>query len=243
MGERGPYKAEVAGSKPAPPTIHFTPAVSRRLNFARGSRGVDIKDGKGYPHRMTPAGIVIAVGLIVGVVAAAMPSPAVAQQQRQQHRDRRGSDGSRHDDRPGLRHRHHPPRPFVTFYAPPSVVYYTYYTPPPVYYVPPVVYQAPPVYYPVPAMPRVIEYPTGRYELHGDGVATPYEWAWIPNPPSAPPPPVEPPSVAPESPPAPAPPSGSREAFRWTDEHGVTTWTDRLDNVPERYRAQAQRQR
>jgi hypothetical protein len=192
---------------------------------------------------MTRGRIVTAVGLIVGVAAAAMPSPADAQQQRQQHRERRGSDGSRHDDRPGLRHRHHHhhPRPFVTFYSPPSVVYYNSYTPPPVYYVAPVVYQAPPVYYSAPAMPRVIEYPTGRYELRGDGVATPYEWAWIPNPPAAPPAPVEPPSVAPSASPLTA--AGSREAFRWTDDNGVTTWTDRLDSVPERYRAQVQRLR
>ena len=189
---------------------------------------------------MTRRGMVIAVGLIVGVVAAAMPSPAGAQQQRQQHRERRGSDGSRHDDRSGFRNRHHPPRPFVTFYSPPSVVYYA---PAPVYYVPPVVYQPPPVYYPAPAMPRVFEYPTGRYELRGDGVTTPYEWAWIPNPPSAPPPPVEPPSVAPPSAPVPPAPSGSRDAFRWTDDNGVTTWTDRLDSIPERYRAQVQRLR
>ena len=38
------------------------------------------------------------------------------------------------------------------------------------------------------------------------------------------------------------PPSGSRETFRWTDDHGVTTWTDRVDSVPERYRAQVRRQ-
>jgi hypothetical protein len=203
---------------------------------------------------MTPAGIVIAVGLSVGVVAAAMPSPAVAQRQPQQrdhqeHRERRGGDNSRRDDRRDFdrrdfNRRHHSPRPFVTFYSPPSVISYTYYTPPPVYYVPPVVYQAPPAYYPppAPAMQRVIEYATGRYELHGDGVVTPYEWAWIPNPPPAPPAPVEPPSVAAARAPVPSTP-GSREAFRWTDDNGVTTWTDRVDKIPEQYRTQVQRLR
>src|SRR5688572_4422922 len=208
---------------------------------------------------MARAGMVIAVGLIVGVVAASMPSPAVAQQQRgqhggqqrgqhrehsrEQHHHRRGSDGARHDKHSSFRHRHHPPRHFVTFYSPPSVVYHTYYAPPPVYYAPPVVYQAPPAYYSAPAMPRVVEYATGRYELRGDGVTTAYEWAWIPNPPAAPPPPVEPAPMAPPPAPAPVPPSAPREAFRWTDDSGVTTWTDRLDNVPVRFRAQVERQR
>ena len=35
---------------------------------------------------------------------------------------------------------------------------------------------------PAPAQPRVIQYPGGRYELRGDGIATAYEWVWIPNP-------------------------------------------------------------
>jgi hypothetical protein len=44
-----------------------------------------------------------------------------------------------------------------------------------------------------PAYPTVIQYPNGRYELHGDGIYTPYQWVWIPNvaplPPAPPPPP------------------------------------------------------
>ncbi len=69
-----------------------------------------------------------------------------------------------------------------------------------------------------------------------------------------PPPPPAPPETSRTMPPAapsdlPAdPPSTERrpsahraESYRWTDEQGVTTWTDRLDKVPERYRAQAQR--
>jgi hypothetical protein len=30
-------------------------------------------------------------------------------------------------------------------------------------------------------------------------------------------------------------------AYRWTDDNGVTTWTDSLEKVPERFRAQAAR--
>ena len=131
----------------------------------------------------------------------------------------------------------------MTYYSSPSVVYYPYYAPAPVYYAPPVVYQAPPAYYSAPAMPRVVEYATGRYELRGDGVTTAYEWVWIPNPPSTPPPPVEPASVVQPSASVSLTPSAPQEAYRWTDDNGVTTWTDRLDNVPARFRAQVQRQR
>src|SRR5262249_33085574 len=63
----------------------------------------------------------------------------------------------------------------------------------PVYYaqptsVPPASPVPPPPPPPPPPMPSVIEYPNGRFELRGDGVASPYNWVWIPNPP--PPPPV-----------------------------------------------------
>jgi hypothetical protein len=42
---------------------------------------------------------------------------------------------------------------------------------------------------------RVVTYPDGRYELHGDGARTPYYWVWIPSgnvttPPPPPPIPV-----------------------------------------------------
>ena len=45
----------------------------------------------------------------------------------------------------------------------------------------------------------VVQYPTGRYELRGDGVSVPYYWVWIP---------VQPVIAAPAPPPigAPAPP-------------------------------------
>src|SRR5262245_59025954 len=41
--------------------------------------------------------------------------------------------------------------------------------------------------------------PRGRYELRGDGVTTPYVWAWIPNPPPPPPPAAPPPAEPPAS--------------------------------------------
>ena len=77
---------------------------------------------------------------------------------------------------------------FGAVFAPPVVVY----SAPPVFYAPPVyssapVYAPPVVYTPspyshsTPPSPRVVEYPTGRYELRGDGVTTPHMWVWIPN--------------------------------------------------------------
>ena len=38
-----------------------------------------------------------------------------------------------------------------------------------------------------PSSPTVVYFPTGRYELRGDGINVPYTWVWIPNPPTAPP--------------------------------------------------------
>ncbi len=129
--------------------------------------------------------------------------------------------------------------PPVIVSAPPTVLF----TPPPV------VYLQPPAVMTV--TPSLLEYPNGRYELRGDGITTPYRWAWIPKPP---PPPPAPPETLPTVPPAPPPdvpadppateqrPSAHRvEIYRWTDDRGTTTWTDRIDKVPEGYRAQAQR--
>jgi outer membrane lipoprotein SlyB len=64
----------------------------------------------------------------------------------------------------------------------------------------------------VPATPTAVVYPTGRYELRGDGITTPYQWVWIPTPPPPPPPPPAPaapppPPPAPPPPPSPAPPA------------------------------------
>ena len=114
-------------------------------------------------------------------------------------------------------------------------------------------YEAAPVYAPAaggalalapsaPPMPSVIQYPTGRWELRGDGLMVPYRWVWIPNPPSAPPasmPPAGEP-VAPAPPVASRPkPPGNTRIYRWTDGQGVLHLTDRLETIPERYRSEA----
>lgn len=121
-------------------------------------------------------------------------------------------------------------------YAPPPV----YAGPPPPSYAPPAPPYAPPAAYAAPPpIPRVVEFPNGRYELRGDGTYSPYNWVWIPNPPTAPPVP-SPPVAAPE----PVPdrrPAVQTTVYRWTDERGVTTWTDDLEKVPERHRGQARR--
>lgn len=85
------------------------------------------------------------------------------------------------------------------------------YPPYPVVY-PPVTYAPYPVGSPPPPpTPTVIQYPHGRYELRGDGVALPYYWVWIPTPPPPPAPPPPPGSSVPRAP-APSsaapPPSG-----------------------------------
>jgi hypothetical protein len=84
-----------------------------------------------------------------------------------------------------------------------------------------------------PAPPPVVEYPTGRYELRGDGVATPYSWVWIPNPPASTPPPDEPRGS-----------TGSVTAarspvYRFTDDEGTVIWTNQVERVPEPLRRQA----
>ena len=107
---------------------------------------------------------------------------------------------------------------------------------------------------PPPPMPTVVEYPMGRFELRGDGMTSPYNWVWIPNPP--PPPPVAAPTGGPfyappgaaYGPPGPVlsedrpsldrPSFSSRRLYRWTDENGVINVTDRLDAVPLKYRSQ-----
>jgi hypothetical protein len=115
----------------------------------------------------------------------------------------------------------------------------------PVVYVSPTVYVAPtaaapppaPVSAPVP--PSIVEYPSGRYELRGDGVATPYSWVWIPNPPAAPP-------VAASLRDEPRAPAAAVTAarspvYRFTDDEGTVIWTNQVERVPEPLRTQAQR--
>lgn len=133
----------------------------------------------------------------------------------------------------------------VIVYAPPPLVYAA----PPVFDNPPLTTGTVAVAPAPPPMPTVILYPTGRYELRGDGVTTPYVWVWIPNPPSAPPPPSapSPPPTPPSGPPAlpgatsDPPPARHSQLYRWTDGRGAVHWTDRWDAVPEQYRPQATR--
>lgn len=40
---------------------------------------------------------------------------------------------------------------------------------------------------PAPQLEREVVFAEGRYVLLGDGVATPFRWVWVPNPPTAPP--------------------------------------------------------
>jgi hypothetical protein len=120
----------------------------------------------------------------------------------------------------------------------PDQYVWTYTYDPAMFYVVPPASEAP-------EPPEPIEYPTGRYELRGDGVTTPYQWVWVPNPPpEAPAPPPAPPAGPPETtatPVPPAPPPPPVDVYRFTDEQGVVTWTDRWDSIPERYRGQAER--
>ncbi len=114
--------------------------------------------------------------------------------------------------------------PAVVYAAPPA--YYAPYYAPPVSYAPSAYYDPPPTYYnpppsgtvsiaPAPTE-SVVQYPHGRYELRGDGMT---------------------PAGAPSS----NGPSPQRQSqlYRWTDTQGVVNWTDRLDAVPEQYRARA----
>ena len=131
------------------------------------------------------------------------------------------------------------PSDYSSYYQPP------YYDPPMSYYSAPAAYAGPPsgnvAVAPAPPQappsPTVVEFSTGRYELRGDGVNTPYTWVWIPNAPTSPPPaaPTAPP-VDPSSGSGQTPPRAGR-LYRWTDAQGVIYWTDRLDAVPEQYRS------
>ena len=136
------------------------------------------------------------------------------------------------------------------FYGPPASV------DPPAVYSPPAYPTSPAVYDPsvartvsiappLPPMPSVVEYPSGRYELRGDGMTTPYTWVWVPNPPPFPPPESAsggPASPGPSTSGGPAPARHS-QLYRWTDAQGVEYWTARWETVPEQYRAQARQPR
>jgi hypothetical protein len=156
-------------------------------------------------------------------------------------------------------HRRHHRVPVTTVVYTPAVLYdpVALYQPPPVEPPPitvnvsPVVYVSPtvnvtpsaaaPAAVAAPAPPSVVEYPTGRYELRGDGVAVPYSWVWIPNPPAAPP-------VAPAPPEEPRAPAATVTAarspvYRFTDDDGTVVWTNQVERVPGPLREQAQQGR
>ena len=119
-----------------------------------------------------------------------------------------------------------------TYYqTPPSYADPTSYAPPVSSAVMPPVPSAPPVAN-APQAQNVVQFPTGRYEMRGDGITTPITWVWIPNPPTAPP--------TASSEPASSGRPGPRTSrlFRWTDDQGVVHLSDRLDAVPEQYRGQ-----
>jgi len=114
----------------------------------------------------------------------------------------------------------------------------------PVVYVSPTIYVSPAAAAPAPvaapAPPSVVEYPTGRYELRGDGAATPYAWVWVPNPPPAPPVAAPPP----EQPRVPGTTGAARSpVYRFTDDEGTVIWTNQVEKVPEPLRTQVQRGR
>lgn len=85
-----------------------------------------------------------------------------------------------------------------------------------------------------PPPPSVIPYPNGRYELRG-----PSRWEWVPNPSSGPPQAPTGPPAALRTPEPIAPVMPQSGLYRWTDEAGVTHWTQGVDAVPERYRPKA----
>ena len=82
--------------------------------------------------------------------------------------------------------------------------------------------------------------------------APPYTWVWVPKPP---PPPAAPPDMLPPAPqearadpPArpierqtPASGSDGTDLYRWTDDRGVTHWTNMPNAIPEPYRPQVRR--
>jgi hypothetical protein len=142
--------------------------------------------------------------------------------------------------------------PPIGLYAPwpPFGGYSPLYGPPyygPIYYNPSAAYGSPAPYTapavdtvsivpPSPPMPDVVEYSKGRYELRGDGIATPYTWVWIPNPPP-PPSPAAQPAVSGAG--ATQAERGPGRLYRWTDEQGVVHLTNLWQAVPRQYRSQA----
>ena len=208
---------------------------------------------------MKTARLVALASVVLAAGAAAVPDHASAD-------GRRGGGGFRggssqlHSSPPkffpnrGFHHHHHRFNRFgpgfgfgggstvVIYSAPASVDPTPAYAAPTYAYTPPPAY-APPAYAPAPAYApptqTVVEFPTGRYELRGDGVTTPYRWVWIPNPPVSPPGDAAP--VVPPPGPTGREPARNLDFYRWTDDQGVVHFSDRLDKVPDAYRQQVKK--
>jgi hypothetical protein len=112
---------------------------------------------------------------------------------------------------------------------------------PVIYAAPPMAAAVAPVALPAPAtlpMTTLIDHPNGWYQLRGDGATNPYRWVWIPKPPGEP----EPSATGGDAPAKPAEAQARDNrgaAYHWTDDRGVTTWTNKLERVPKRFRDQA----
>jgi hypothetical protein len=132
-----------------------------------------------------------------------------------------------------------PPLYSAPVYGPPAYSYEPAYAPAPAYEYAPSLAMTPP------PLPTVIEHATGRYELRGDGLTSPYKWVWVPYPPAAPPA-TPPPDVTEPAPSrsvvsAPNEPAPRRSTlYRWKDHDGVMHWTDNVANVPPEFRAKAE---
>jgi len=205
--------------------------------------------------------IVVAVSIALAGSIALAPSAVVADPFDRGMARSHVMVGGRHVAPPRFTHRPFPHRPFPhhrAFHpflpfaaaASPVVIYAPVLPGPAAYYDAPSYVDPPAVYYspwggavpgapPAPTTPTVVQYPTGRYELRGDGITTPYTWVWIPNPPPGPPP-AAPPAGAPAASDS-APPPQPSTLYRWIDEQGVLHLTDNWETVPQRYRGPAGR--
>jgi hypothetical protein len=136
-----------------------------------------------------------ALAVALGIAVWLAPTAATVEADGRRGQARGDFRGSPHFGRHHHHHHHHRGflhRPFFPLFVGPSVVVTSpvVVTPPPAYSAPPMIYGGPSpyAYYgaasvppPPPPAPRVVEFPTGRYELRGDGVYSPYSWVWIPN--------------------------------------------------------------
>jgi hypothetical protein len=235
--------------------------VSAPLVAQAGGRGGHVGGGRGFGHAGGRGGAVFVKGPVGGAVVVKPPVKFVAPSVFPKPVDPWAFWPPRHFGHKNFGHNHfghnhfghnhfvHKPfgNPFFGSAVAPFAVgggYYYATAPDMAYAAPPPAVAAPSPSY---SMPTIVEYENGFYELRGDGITVAYRWVWIPKVPA---PPDPPPAVAPPAPPAQAPSSPPARAaeerprtpskvYRWTDDQGVTTYTDRLERVPERFRNQA----